>query len=182
MERDNQLPDGEPDRMDSVLANAAPPLDPHHVSVYRDATGSLRMDVLGGPSYRHTTVVRCRPLSDPDHHIVLLDENGDELCLAADLREFDLASREIVEEELRRRYLSSVVLRICSLQSDGDNWHFDVETDRGPRRFVVHNLDESARWLGTGRLLLVDDNGNRYEITEVEARERLGVLALAHVP
>jgi hypothetical protein len=46
-------------------------------------------------------------------------------------------------------------------------WH--IETDRGTRDFVTQNLQENAQWLSPTHLLLVDVDGNRFEIPDVHA-------------
>jgi hypothetical protein len=53
--------------------------------------------------------------------------------------------------------------------------YWSVDTDRGPRDFVTQNLQENAMWFSDVHLLLVDMDGNRFEIvdtTALDARSR----------
>jgi hypothetical protein len=43
-----------------------------------------------------------------------------------------------------------------------------VETDRGRRDFVTQNLQENALWFSCTHLLLLDVDGNRFEIPNLE--------------
>ena len=47
--------------------------------------------------------------------------------------------------------------------------YWTVETDRGTRDFVSQNLQENAVWLSDTHLLLLDVDGNRFEILDVTA-------------
>jgi len=45
-------------------------------------------------------------------------------------------------------------------------------TDRGPREFVIRSTDENTRWFGERHVLLLDIDGNRFNIPDVEALDR----------
>jgi len=136
------------------------------------------MTILGDRSYRKVQVVRAAPLSDPDHYISFLDENGDEICMVRDPADLDPASRQVVREELSRRYMTAAVQRVYSVRNELGASYFDVQTDRGRREFVVQNAEDSARWLGERRLLLVDADGNRFEIPDLDALDKRSVKLL----
>jgi len=44
-----------------------------------------------------------------------------------------------------------------------------VDTDRGTREFVTQSLQENALWLSPTHLLLLDVDGNRFEIPNTES-------------
>jgi UDPglucose 6-dehydrogenase len=69
-----------------------------------------------------------------------------------------------IQEELDRRYLTSTIESILSIRNEFGTSYWDVKTNRGPREFVIQNVAENAQWLGDHRLLLVDVDGNRFEI------------------
>ncbi|MFQ6078160.1 MAG: DUF1854 domain-containing protein, partial [Thermodesulfobacteriota bacterium] len=78
----------------------------------------------------------------------------------------DPQSREIVQAELDKRYLGSIIKKIRSVRSDFGTSYWDVDTDRGRREFVVQGVHDNVIWLGERRLLLVDVDGNRFEIPD----------------
>ena len=76
-------------------------------------------------------------------------------------------TRNIVAEELDRRYLTSLIERVHSVRHDFGTSYWDVDTNRGRREFVVQNVSENAQWLGDFRLLMIDVDGNRFEIANL---------------
>lgn len=84
------------------------------------------------------------------------------------LDSLDPESRAAVEQELGRRYLTSQVERIISAKSEYGATYWLVQTERGEREFVTQSLQENAQWLGPTHLLLIDVDGNRFEIKDIE--------------
>ena len=75
----------------------------------------------------------------------------------------------LIQEELRRRYLNGVVIKVLQATTEFGATYWTVETDRGRKEFVTQSLQENAQWLGPTHLLLVDVDGNRFEIPDIEA-------------
>jgi hypothetical protein len=111
-------------------------------------------------------VVCAAPLSHPDHYITFLDEKGQELYTVDRLDDLSPSMRQLVEEELDRYYLGSTIQRITELESEFGIAYWDVETPRGQRDFVVKDMQSSITWLGPTRLLIMDVDGNRFEIPD----------------
>ncbi len=57
-------------------------------------------------------------------------------------------------------------------ETDPGTSYWEVETDRGQREFVVQNVAENARWLSENRLLLIDVDGNRFEIPRLDQLDK----------
>ena len=93
----------------------------------------------------------------------------------------DAASRAIVDDELSRRYLTSIVLNINSARNEFGTSYWEVETDRGRREFVVQNVAENARWFGGKRLLITDVDGNRFEIPNLDRLDRASQVLVAQI-
>ncbi len=86
-----------------------------------------------------------------------------------DLSDLAPEDRPLVEEELRMRYITSVIRRVISLRREGGILYWETETDRGFRDLVVQSSDENIRWLGERRLLLIDVDGNRPADNDLKA-------------
>ena len=147
-------------------------VDISRVRLFREPPWMLRLTIDGDRSYTRVKVVRAAPLSHPARYISLLDEKDDEVCMIPDLKELDEGMRAIVEDELDRRYLTSAVERVLSMRNEFGTSYWDVETNRGRREFVVQNAAENAQWMGEYRLLLVDVDGNRFEIPDLRELDR----------
>jgi hypothetical protein len=71
-----------------------------------------------------------------------------------------------VQRELQQRYLTAEVSKISSARQEFGATYWHVDTDRGPRDFVTQNLQENALWFSDTHLLLLDVDGNRFEISD----------------
>ena len=137
------------------------------IRLFREPPWQLRLTIEGDRSYTRIKVVRAAPLTHPDRYISLLDEKDEEVCMIDDLALLNDETRSIVAEELDRRYLTSLIERVHSVRHEFGTSYWDVDTDRGRREFVVQNVSENAQWLGDFRLLMIDVDDNRFEISNL---------------
>jgi hypothetical protein len=142
-------------------------VDINKIRLFREPAWQLRLTIEGDRSYTRVKVVRAAPLTHPDTHISMLEAKDEEVCLIVDPTVLDDGMRAIIKEELDRRYLTSLVQRVDSVRMEFGTSYWDVVTDRGPREFVIQNVTENLQWLGDFRLLLVDVDGNRFEIVNL---------------
>lgn len=137
------------------------------VRLYREPAWRLRLTIADDRSYTRVKIVRAAPLSHPQRYICVLDAKDEEICMFPDLKDVDEQMRQIMEEELDRRYLTSTIERVDTVRNEFGTSYWEVSTNRGEREFVVQNAAENAQWLGEHRLLLVDVDGNRFEIPDL---------------
>ena len=142
-------------------------VDVDRVRLFREPPWQLRMTIEEDRSYIGIKVVRAAPLTHPDRYISFLDAKEEEVCMIDDLGQLNDQARRIVEEELDRRYLTSLIERVHSVRHEFGTSYWDVDTNRGRREFVVQNVTENAQWLGDFRLLMIDVDGNRFEISNL---------------
>ena len=144
-------------------------MNPAHIKIFYQPEAMLRLTIQDDRSYWRVKPVWAAPLSRPDTYLALLDGKGEEITLLPDPTALDAASLQAVREELRRRYLTSIVSSITSARQEFGATYWQVETDRGAREFITQNLQENALWLSDDHLLLLDVDGNRFEIPAVSA-------------
>jgi hypothetical protein len=147
-------------------------VDPRDIRLFREPPWRLRMTIEGDRSYLQVKVARAAPLSYPSHYICFLDSKDEVICTVKDPSDLDARSRHIVQEEIARRYLTSVIRRISSVRSEFGASYWDVETNRGRCEFVVKDISENAHWIDDGRLLLIDVDGNRFEIPDITVLDK----------
>ena len=80
--------------------------------------------------------------------------------------QFSPDSRAIAEDEIRRRYLTAKIQSVTSIKVEFGITYWTVLTDKGERDFVVQSLTESCIWLSDRHLLIIDVDGNRFEILD----------------
>ena len=156
-------------------------LDPEQIQLSREPKQTLQLTIQGELSHSKIRIVRAFPLSHPDGYVAFLDEKDEEIGMVKDPRELDPQSRKIVEEELDRRYLASVIKKIRSKRTEFGTTYWDVDTDRGRRDFVIQGIQDNVIWLGERRLLLVDVDGNRFEIPDYLFLDKKSMALLEEV-
>ena len=159
---------------------------PEHVEIanlrlFREPAWILRLTIDGDRSYLKVKVVRAAPLSHPTRHICLLDAKEEEICMIDDLTQLDPEACALIEEELDRRYLTATIQQVNAVRNEYGTSYWDVQTDRGPREFVVQNVSENAQWLGDRRLLITDVDGNRFEIPHLDELDKKSLAAVEQV-
>jgi hypothetical protein len=122
----------------------------------------------GGREHVGVEPVRAFPISDPCHGIALCDADGRELAWIDDLDTLPVSVRTVLEEELARREFLPVIRRVLKVSAPTEPSEWDVETDRGPTRFVL-NSEADVRRLDERRALVVDAHGIRYLIADTDA-------------
>lgn len=146
------------------------------MTLSHSSTGLALTDDQG---VRHEPVrpVRLFPLTDPQHWVALVGDNGRELACIEDPAALSEEQRVILNTALAKRDFVPVVRRILNITRapEGHDWH--VETDRGATTFRIET-DESIQSLGGGRLVIIDKLGTRYLVPQItdldrESRRRL---------
>ena len=158
-------------------------LDPRSLRLLRthpqDTT--VRATLEGDRSWREVRVARAFPLSDPDRYIGLRDGNDKDIGILETLHGLDGESRAIIEEELARRYFTPQVTQVVSVNEAFGVVTWEVETSKGPRRFLVRNLRDSSYSLGGSRIMMTDVDGNRYEFPDARTLGPKAFLVLSKI-
>ena len=139
------------------------------LSVFHGPKGQLRATVEGDRSHVAVKPVWASPLTHPNRYLALLNGKNEEVAMIANPSELTDECQAALRLELSRRYLTATVTRVqkANVEFGATYWH--VETDRGVRDFVTQNLQENAQWLSPRHLLLIDVDGNRFEIPDIGA-------------
>jgi hypothetical protein len=110
---------------------------------------------------------RLFPISGKAGYVGFLGEKDTEVVLLADPDQLDDKSAEALEAALARTYYAPKVLQVFDIEEAMgiSLWH--VRTEQGLARFEVIDRQRNIRILPQGRLLIVDVDGNRFEIDDV---------------
>ena len=144
-------------------------IDPSSVRLFYEPAGMLRMTVGDERSYHTVKLFQAWPMSVPGRYLSFQDGKGEEIVMVEGLGELPEASRPVAEEELRRRYLTSRIEAINNIRTEFGVTYWNVLTNRGERDFVVQSLTESCVWLSDTHILVIDVDGNRFEIPDMDA-------------
>lgn len=136
------------------------------LNLFYEPKDRLRLTVDNELSYHTVRPAWSAPLSQPGRFLALLNGKGEEIVTLPDPAELPFESLTVVKEELRRRYLTATVKEIIHAKFEYGATYWSVDTDRGTRDFVTQHLQENAIWLSDTHLLLLDVDGNRFEIED----------------
>lgn len=139
--------------------------------------GGILMLEYMGEKYPDVILQRAFPLSKPFEYIsvktsAVHKDMSNELGIIRDVSKLSDENRKFVEEELAQRYFIPVITKIESLKDEFGQVYMDVITDAGKKKIAVPNSSANVVKLGENRLLLIDFDGNRYEIPEISALDR----------
>lgn len=144
-------------------------MSPSTLTLFYHPKDALRLTVGDERSYITVKPVWASPQSYPNRYLSLLNSKGEEIVMVDDPRDLPNASLKAVKEELSRRYLTARIVSILDAKGEFGATYWHVETDRGTRDFVTQSLQENAQWLGPHHLMLIDVDGNRFEIEDSTA-------------
>jgi len=141
------------------------PLDAKDIKIYRNELDDLVVDLSDGSNYEKVRAIRAFPLSNPSEFIILRDKEDNEIGLIESIKELNSKYRKVLEDELQKSYFVPQITLITNLEEKFGVSQWEVETDKGTHTFNVKNREE-IRPLASGRVLLKDADGNRYEISD----------------
>ena len=166
---------------ETQIKEREPVTNPHTLHLFHQPTGTLRLTVGDLYSYPVVRLYQAAPLSQPKRFLAFQDGKGEEIALVPHLDTLTPESQIVAEEELRRRYLTAQVQAITGVKTEFGATYWNVLTDKGERDFVVQSLSESCVWLSETHILLIDVDGNRFEIPDRTALDAQSEQRLASV-
>jgi hypothetical protein len=123
---------------------------------------------IGEKYYPRVHAYRGFPVSNDRIWISLRDAEDVEIGIIDDLDRLPESSRQVLLDELDRRYFSPVIDRIHSLTEEFGYTYWDVSTEAGRTRFTVQSGQQAAVQLDD-RILISDVEGNRFEIRDLDS-------------
>ena len=146
-------------------------LDASAVHLERSVHSSPSLTVAG-ETYDHVRIHRAFPLSDENRYIAFLDENEAYVGMIEDLNGVDEKSKGIIVEELDWRYYTPQIIRLERADNSAGRTIVEGETDRGRMSITFRGIRESVVEIGPDRFMITDENGNRYEIRDLQKLDR----------
>lgn len=140
----------------------------------RTAGGFVALTVRGDEPERYERIdaFRAFPLSAADAYVSLRDPDGGEIGMIESLDDLAPEQAALLRGELDRRYFTPRIERIRELKEEFGYSYWTVDTDAGRRRFTVQSGKNNVTAVGAGRLLIVDVDGNRFEVADYTGLDR----------
>ena len=152
-------------------------LDASKVSIARNAFGELVVQLPDGTTHTKVEPVRSFPINETVRYIALLDSEGNEIGIVEDVRKLTSQSRDVLMDELQKRYFMPKITKINSLDGQFGVTLWDVETSQGDVEFGMRTRYDVIT-LENGRVLIKDVDGNRYEIENYNKLDQKSIALL----
>ena len=104
--------------------------------------------------------------------ISVMNEEQAEVGIIKATALFEGAGEDLLRTELSRRYYAPVIDKIIGVKERYGFSYWRVHTAEGNVNFTLHDTYRSIIRATGGRVVLLDVNGNRFEIPDVEALDR----------
>ena len=143
-------------------------LTPENSRFSRTEGGFVALTV-DGEEYSRVQVVRMFPFSKPDRYISIrtAEETSKEIGVIENMADLSEEVREMLDEQLALRYFTPIITKVYQVKDEYGYAYFDVETDRGRCRFVIHMGGNAVVHLSDTRIIISDIDENRFEIPDV---------------
>lgn len=141
------------------------PLDAKSIKIYRNELDDLVVELPDGSKHENARAICAFPLSNPSEFIVFRDKEDNEIGLIENIKHLKSKSRKALEEELQKSYFIPHITKIKNLEEKFGVSQWEVETNKGTHTLNVKNREE-VRLISSGRVLIKDADGNRYEILD----------------
>ncbi|MEM2341870.1 MAG: DUF1854 domain-containing protein [Candidatus Bathyarchaeia archaeon] len=139
-------------------------LDPKKVKVLLNEQEDTLELIVDGKVLPGLIPSRPFPITYPDF-IIFRDSYGTDVCTLKNYMELDEESRANLQRVLDKIYFIPKILRIKRIETSGDEFLWEVVTDKGPRSFRTRGR-MSVIQVGN-RIVITDINDNINEIEDL---------------
>lgn len=151
--------------------------------VLHKTQGGFLSLTLGDKIYKRIMLQRAFPLSKPTKYISVREiredrEPGEEIGVIEDIDALSPEKKAIVEEELAVRYFTPQILQITKLKDERGFVYMEIVTTSGPRKITANNNSSSFIRLSAVRVLIVDVDGNRFDIPDITKLDKKSIRNL----
>jgi len=137
-------------------------LDPKTVKIVLEKENVLRLDV-DGKVYESLSPAKPFPITSPEY-VIFRDGNGADVCVVRDINELDDDSKRNLQSILDKMYFIPKIVKIERIETSGDEFEWDIVTDKGPRTFRTRGRMSIIP--ARDRIIVTDVNDNVYEIVD----------------
>ena len=102
----------------------------------------------------------------------VMNEDSEEIGIIRDVSLFEGEVGAMLKNELERRYYAPVIKQILNVKERYGFSYWKVHTGEGEVNFTLRDTYRSIIHAGGNRILLLDVNGNRFEIPDTSLLDR----------
>jgi len=116
--------------------------------------------------YDRVNLHRAFPYKYPREYISVRTVDGKEIGVIRNIDDYPEETVKLFMYELDRRYFTPIIEKINSIKEEFGYSYWDVITNSGAKRFTVQNIHNNVIPINESRILVIDVDGNRFEIPD----------------
>ena len=147
-------------------------ITPENAEFKVTSNGFVVAKLDGFDDFKRVLLSRAFPHDLTDEFISVSDEEQNELGIIKNINIFDKEAREVIKNELEKKYFAAKILKIVSVEEKFGNSNWIVVTDRGNRIVLLKDTFKSIIRIGDDRAIIVDEDANRYEIESLSSLDK----------
>ena len=119
--------------------------------------------------YPRVVLHRSFPHSNKKEFISVRDIDNKEIGMIRNITELDEKTERLFEQHLSIRYFTPKISKLINVKDQFGYTFWDTETSNGVCRFVVRKDSKNIQLLTNNEVLVIDIDGNRFVIPDVNA-------------
>lgn len=161
-------------------------LSDEELTLTKTKGGFLSLKIGENEEYKRVALQRAFPLTKPNEYITIREvddkrELGKEIGIILNLNDISEDKKLLIHEELDMRYHTPYIMQILSLKDEYGYIYMDIVTDAGSKKLTVPSSSSNFIKLSDVRVLIIDMDGNRFEIEDYKKLDKKSVRLIETV-
>lgn len=151
---------------------------------FYETEGKMLGACLDGNDVGRVDVLRLFPLHEKEKYISVrkkaesFRDRNTELGIIEDISVFPKDEKDLVWEELQRRYFVPEITKVKSAKEEFGHTYWETETTAGERNFTTFDMSSSLVRINENSVMLIDVDGSRYLIPDLKNADEKAVKIL----
>lgn len=151
---------------------------------FYETEGKMLAARLDGKDVGRVDVLRLFPLHEKERFISVrkkaesFRDKNTELGIIEDLSLFAEKERELIAEELQKRYFVPEITKVKNAKEEFGHTYWETETTAGERNFTTFDMSSSLVRIDKNSVMLIDVDGSRYLIPDLKKADEKAMKIL----
>ncbi|MEF3303517.1 DUF1854 domain-containing protein [Paenibacillus sp. GYB003] len=142
-------------------------LTPDNAS-FRKTEGRMLNVTVDGEEHKAVYVHCSFPHTNKRIYLSIRTFENKEIGMIRSLDDFPAGVAELLEEQVKIRYFAPEITKVVKIREEFGYSYWETETTSGVCRFTVRSGGNNVKLVGENRLLVLDVDGNRFVIPDLE--------------
>ncbi len=143
--------------------------DTKDIEILPDGKEFILLRKADGSEIKKLRLKRLFPMTGGNAYIRMVNAEGKEAGIIKNLNELKPESRQHALNALNHFYIIPSIIEITGLHDAHGSLFWEVETDRGKRKFTVASRNRDITLFPSGKMIVRDTDDNQYEIADYKS-------------